>query len=141
MHTRQAAYGLHASRGEAITFSLNTNMTTEQIAHRLAEWVRQGQFSEARQELFAPDAISQEPDGTLCQGLEAMDQKQNQWQASFEALYGVSVSAPLVTADSFALAFAWDMAYKGQPRHTWHELGVFEVREGRVVREQFFYPR
>ena len=36
-------------------------MTTQQIAHRLAELCNQGQFEQAQKELFADDAVSIKP--------------------------------------------------------------------------------
>jgi len=38
-------------------------MTTEQIAARLAELCRQGQFEDAQKELYAENAVSIEPEG------------------------------------------------------------------------------
>ena len=114
-------------------------MTTHDIAQQLIQHCRELRFSEARRALFAPDAVSVEADGSTTQGLEALDAKQRQWQAGIEQLHGVEVSAPIVTPHYISIAFTWELTLKGQPRGGWSEIGLFQVKDGRVVREQFFY--
>ena len=109
------------------------------IANQLAEGCRQLKFMETRKKLFAENAISIEADGKPIAGLEALEAKNKTWQESIDKLYDLQISVPLVNGNFFSIAFTWDLAYKNQPRYIWHEIGLFQVKEGRVVREQFFY--
>lgn len=114
-------------------------MHIEHIALLLQELTGAQQFRQARQELYAPHAVSTEAEGKTYEGLQAIEAKHDNWHASIEAIHAVQASHPLINGQFFAIAFTWDMAYKGQPRHTWHEIGVFQVDNGKVVREVFYY--
>jgi hypothetical protein len=114
-------------------------MITEKIAQRIKALCAEKRFSEARQQLFAEDAVSVEADGTTRRGLHELEAKHTQWLESMTALHEVQVSEPLVNENRFAIGFTWDVTYHNQPRTMWHEIGVFHVKEGKVVHEQFFY--
>jgi hypothetical protein len=114
-------------------------MQIEHIALKLQELVSAQQFRQARQELYANDVASVEAEGKTYNGLQALEAKHDQWHASIETVYQVIASHPLVNGQFFAIAFTWDMTYKGQSRHAWHEIGIFQVRDGKVIRETFFY--
>ena len=77
-------------------------MNTQQIAARLTELCRQGQFEAAQKELFADDAVSIEPRETPdfpkeTRGLRAIIEKGHKFESMVENMHGVSASAPLVT--------------------------------------------
>ena len=76
-------------------------MNTQQIATRLAELCRQGQFEAAQKELFAEDAVSIEPHETPdfpkeTKGLPAIIEKGKKFGSMVEQIHGCNVSAPLV---------------------------------------------
>jgi hypothetical protein len=120
-------------------------MNTEQIAQRLVELCRKGEYEQAQRELYAQDAISIEmpglPDGALgdARGLEAIYEKGRKWAAGIEAVHASSVGEPVVAGHWFSLAFSMDMTFKGRGRMQIEEIGVYHVRDGKVVSEQFFY--
>jgi hypothetical protein len=114
-------------------------MTTHQIAARLIELCHAQQFSEARKTLYAADAISIEADNKAISGLAALDEKEKAWHGSIEQIHQIAISEPLVNGQFFSIAFTWDLTYKGQERGGWKEIGVFEVKDGKVVLEKFYY--
>jgi hypothetical protein len=122
-------------------------MTTQEVAQRLVELVRQGQFDQAQNELYAPHAVSIEPDHMTAQtgmpnkseGIEAIKGKGQHWNDSVEQFYGSTVSEPSVAGNYFTIAMSFDMQYKGQERRDDAEIAVYKVEDGKVVSEQFFY--
>jgi hypothetical protein len=117
-------------------------MTTSQIADRLVELCRQGAFDAAQRELYADDAISIEPDGTpmqVAEGLEAIQEKGRHFMASVQVMHGISISAPLVAGNFFSIAMTLDATFADRGRMAMDEICVYEVEDGKIVCEQFFY--
>lgn len=117
-------------------------MTTEQIAQRLVELCRMGEFETAQKELFADDAVSIEPWATPdfpkeTQGLEAIIEKGHKFSSMIEEVFGSSVSDPIVAGNSFALTFNMDVAMKGQERMNMNELCVYQVKDEKIISESF----
>ena len=120
-------------------------MNTEQIAKRLVELCRKGEYEQAQRELYAQDAVSIEmpgaPAGALgdAKGLGAIYEKGRKWAEGLEAVHASNVSDPIVAGNWFSTAFSMDMTFKGRGRTQIEEIGVYHVRDGKVVSEQFFY--
>ena len=55
-----------------------------------------------------------------------------------EKIYGTSVSDPLVTGNSIAFSLSIDATMKGGARSTMEELCVYQVKDGKIISEQFF---
>ena len=120
-------------------------MNTEAVAKRLVELCRQGKFEEAQNELYSNDAVSIEmeglPAGSIgnAKGLDAIREKGRQFNAGIEAVHGGSVSDPIVTGNWFSIVLTMDATFKGRGRVNMEEICVYQVRDGKIVREQFFY--
>ncbi|MCA1714833.1 MAG: nuclear transport factor 2 family protein, partial [Gammaproteobacteria bacterium] len=118
---------------------------TQQVAERLVQLCREGNYEQAQEELYAPDAVSIEMDGLPpgalgnAHGLDAIREKGRKWQESIEAIHGGSVGDPVVAGDWFSLPMAIDATYKGMGRMNMQEICVYRVRDGKIVHEQFFY--
>jgi hypothetical protein len=118
-------------------------MNNQQIAARLAELCGKGHFEAAQKELFAEDAVSIEPRATPdfpkeTKGLRAIIEKGHKFNSMVEQLHGCSVSAPLVAGNAIALALTMDVTMKGRGRVKLEEICAYEVRDGKIVSEQFF---
>ena len=118
-------------------------MTTEQIASRLAELCRQGQFQAAQEELFADNAVSIEPEATQSfaketKGLRAIIEKGHKWESMVEQVHGCSTSRPLVAGNAIAFTLTMDVTMKGRGRTKLEEICAYEVKDGKIVSEQFF---
>ena len=55
-----------------------------------------------------------------------------------EQTHGGSVSEPLVTDNSFAIVLGMDVTMKEGGRMDIKELCVYNVKDGKIVSEQFF---
>jgi ketosteroid isomerase-like protein len=120
-------------------------MNTQQIANRLVELCRRGQFSEAQEELYANDAVSLEPQGApsgplgSVRGLDAIRRKAKAFDEAHEKIHRVTVSEPLIAGNFFSVVMGLDATSKQQGRYSIEEVCVYQVRDGKIVLEQFFY--
>jgi|SRR5580700_7341910 hypothetical protein len=118
-------------------------MTTAQIASRLVEFCRRGDYDAAHKELYAVNAVSIEPDSTpetTVRGLAGLAEKSKMFADTFE-VHGGSISDPVVAGSFFSCAMTADVTdKKSGVRFTLEEICVFEVQDGKIVREQFFFP-
>ncbi|WP_298238492.1 nuclear transport factor 2 family protein [uncultured Algibacter sp.] len=117
-------------------------MTTQEVADKLVSYCRQGQYAEAIQELYAPNIVSVEPDGApvkICEGLEAVIAKGQQFQEMTEEIHGSVISDPIVADNFFACTMKMDVTFKGAPRTSMEEVCLYKVEGGKIVREEFFF--
>jgi|SRR5581483_5906299 hypothetical protein len=121
------------------------NMNTEAVAKRLVALCREFKYEQAQKELYADDAVSIEPEGLppgalgSVKGLKAIIEKGHQFNAMVENFHGGEVSDPVVTGNWFALTMTLDATFKGRGRTKMEEVCVYQVRNGKIVKEQFFY--
>lgn len=117
-------------------------MTTSEIANRLVELCRKGDYQTCYQELYNPQAQSIEADGSVVTGMEAFAAKGKEWSAGIQDWHGSEVGEPIVSGNFFSVPWNMTLTYKGQSEPTkFEELGVYQVKDGKVVREQFFYDQ
>lgn len=117
-------------------------MSTQEVANKLVELCRRGEWQQVHDELYHQDCESIEPAGTPwgnVKGMEAIAQKGQQWASSIEEFHGSEVSDPLVAGDYFTVRMKTDTTMKGMGRVQFEELCLYEVQDGKVVKEQFFY--
>ena len=117
-------------------------MKTEDIAKRLVALCREAKWEKAQRELFADNAVSIEPQATPMfaketSGLQAIVEKGHKFDAMVEKIHSLTVSEPLVATSSFACTMQLDITMKGQGRMNMSELCVYEVKDGKIVSEQF----
>ena len=117
-------------------------MTTAQVAKRLVELCRTGAWAQAQEELYDDNAESIEPAGTpweSVKGKKAIQEKAAQWFSSVEEVHGGEVSDPLVAGNFFSVRMMNDTTMKGMGRNQFEEICLYEVQDGKVIKEQFFY--
>lgn len=119
-------------------------MSTQQVANTLVQLCSQGKFDEAGAKLYSPDILSVEagaPPGQSreTKGLDAVKAKGEWWNANHE-VHSVKVEGPLVAGSHFAVTFKLDVTFKPQnKRFQMEEIGVYQVIDDKIVREEFFY--
>ncbi len=117
-------------------------MTTQEVAKRLVELCKTGDFETAQNELFANDAVSIEQHATPdfdkeTKGLDAIKKKGEKWASMVEEMHGNKVSEPVVADNSFACTIKMDVTMKGQGRMNMTELCIYKVKDGKIVSEEF----
>lgn len=121
-------------------------MTTQQVADRYYELATQNKWMEIWDELYSPECVNREPEHAAAQGvptetkgMEAIRAKSAARRAMIEELHAQFCSAPVVGAGFFSCSMGRDVTFKGKPRMKLDEVAVFEVKDGKIVLEQFFY--
>ena len=119
-------------------------MTTMDIANKLVELCRQGKNMESLNTLYADDAVSVEAGASEgmereAKGLAAIKAKGEWWVANHE-VHSANVSGPWPHDDRFIVGFDYDVTNKpSKNRFTMQEAGLYTVKNGKIVREEFFY--
>ncbi|OCX51871.1 hypothetical protein BEL04_17855 [Mucilaginibacter sp. PPCGB 2223] len=117
-------------------------MSTQEVANKLVQHCREGKFMEAIEDLYADNIESTEPmvnGGQAVTGKEAVIAKNNEWYASVEEVHSAQVSDPVVGGNYFSCAMDMDVTYKQHGRTQMSEICVYEVKDGKIVKDMFFY--
>jgi ketosteroid isomerase-like protein len=118
-------------------------MSTKEVANRFHEMAQKGQWNEIQEAFFADDAVSIEPEKSqglqTVKGKKAIQEKGKQFGEMVEEMHGGYSNEPIVTGNHFAVAMGMDVTFKGQGRVQMDEIAVYEVNDGKIVKEQFFY--
>jgi len=121
-------------------------MTTQEVANRYCELAKQNKWTEILDELCAGDLVNKEPEHvitrgiqTTTKGLEEIKAKGVANREKIEAIHSQHCSAPLVAGNFFTVELSRDITFKGRPRMNLEELAIFELRDGKIISEQFFY--
>jgi len=117
-------------------------MDTSEIAQRFAALCREGKHEEAANTFWSDDVVSIEAmEGPMArlEGRAAVKGKTEWWNANHE-VHGGETFGPYVNGNQFCLRFTIDVTPKqtGQ-RMQMEEVGLYTVRDGKVVEERFFY--
>ena len=118
-------------------------MTTQQIADRFHELAQKGEWNKIYDELYSADAESIEPANSVglpsVKGMTEILKKGKAWEATIEAMHGGYTGAPQVAGRYFSCNMGFDGTFKGAGRKQMDEIALYEVKEGKIVKEQFFY--
>jgi ketosteroid isomerase-like protein len=118
--------------------------STAAVANELVTLCRAGRNLDAIAKLYSPKIVSVEPVGNEAMpaemnGIDAVRQKNEWWQDNYD-VNSLEVNGPFVGGDQFAVQYVFDTTFKatGQ-RSTMTEMALYTVKDGKIVREQFFY--
>ena len=121
-------------------------MSAHEIGTKLVALVKEGKNAEAINELYAASIVSVEAGSPPGQdrakhGIDAVRAKHAWWQEN-HIIHSSEVHGPFPHGDDkFAVRYTYDITAKhmGDMRFTMEEIGVYQVTEDKVVREEFFY--
>ncbi|MEM9889006.1 MAG: SnoaL-like domain-containing protein [Bacteroidota bacterium] len=118
-------------------------MTTQQIAENVTALLRQGQFEMVYDDYFDAEKVRhiepQSPFFPDLTGVEALKEKDVQMQANIASVDGMEVGDPIVAKSHFALPYKMAITMKDGNKMELDEIIVYEVQDGKIVLEQFFY--
>ena len=118
-------------------------ITTQDVANRFNELAQSGQWDKIQSELFAGNAVSIEPPGSqglqTVEGMDAIREKGKRFNEMVEEMHGAYCTAPVVGGKFFSVGMGIDSTMKGMGRQKMDEVALYEVKDGKIVREQFFY--
>ncbi len=120
-------------------------MEMMQVARELVAGCREDRARDNLDRLYAPDAVSVEAvdpgQGRESRGLDAIKAKHDWWEGAME-MVKTQVSDPMPHGDDrFAVVFQSTVRSRDSGTLSeMEEVGIYTVAEGRIVREEFFYP-
>ncbi len=118
-------------------------MTTKEIASRLNELFQKSDYQTAQKELFADDATSTENNmqgkRETIKGKAAFAVKSQQFQSMLEQVYGGYSKEPFVFGNYIFIEMGMDVKMKNMDRRNMVEMAKYEVKDGKIISEEFFY--
>jgi hypothetical protein len=120
-----------------------TVLTTQKVAARFNELAQQEKWFEIQDELFADNVRSIDPPDSpymgYAEGKASVRKKGEDWVKNIEAAHGRHTTQPIIGSNHFAVGRNVDITVKGFGRIKIDEIMLYEVKDGQIVSEQFFY--
>lgn len=117
-------------------------MTTQALAQDFVELLKAGKHDEAGERYNADDIASYENmEGPMsaCSGKAAVKAKGEWWAANHE-VHEFTTEGPFLNGDQFAVRFHFDVTVKESgERRKMAEIGLYTVKNDKIVEERFFY--
>lgn len=118
-------------------------LTAEEVAARFNELAQQEKWFEIQDEFFSENVKSIDPPGSpylgYAEGKAAVRKKGEDFVKRIEAIHGAHTTEPVVGGNHFAVGREMDITVKGLGRIQINEVMLYEVKDGQIVSEQFFY--
>ena len=118
-------------------------MTTQEVAARFDELAQQEKWFEIQDELFADNVKSIDPPNSpyfkYAEGKAAVRKKGEDFVKRIEAVHRMYTTDPVVGGNHFAVGREMDITVQGLGRIQINEVMLYEVKDGQIVLEQFFY--
>jgi hypothetical protein len=117
-------------------------MNTEEVAKKVVELTRKQAWNEAVDLLYAEDIVSVEArtmDGSSAEtrGIKGVREKVDWWTNAME-IHSFKVNGPFVAHDRFVVQYDIDVTdTESKRRMQMSEVGVYTVKDGKIVREEF----
>ena len=115
-------------------------MNTQELAKAFTDMCAKGELEAAGKKFWSDDIVSREPmtgDMAELKGRKAVEGKTQWWNANHE-VHDLKVEGPYVHGDQFVVRFKLDVTPKGEKRIHLDEVGLYTVRNDRIVEESFF---
>ncbi len=117
-------------------------MNTEEVAAKLVDLCRKGEWMKAIDTLYASDIVSVEAHEmeNMPAEMRGIDQVRGktQWFMDNHEIHDSKVTGPFVARDTFVVKFDIDVTDKAsKERMQMSEVGIYTVKEGKVIREEF----
>ena len=126
-----------------MTQTNNKTMTTQEVAARFNELAREEKWFEIQDEFFADDARSIEPQGSpyfgYAEGKDAIRKKGKDFVSRITAVHKLFTTEPIVAGNHFAVGREKDITVEGHGRIQINQIMLYEVKDGKIVLEQFIY--
>jgi hypothetical protein len=119
-------------------------MTARDVGEKLVALCRNNQADQAMETLYDRDIVSVEavanPGGQReTRGLAGCIEKGRQFDKQFQ-IHGVRAEGPFPHDDRFAVFFQYDVTHRASgQRSSLDEVALYTVKNGKIVREEFFY--
>jgi len=119
-------------------------MTALDVGKKLVDLCRKGKNDEAIEQFYAKDIVSIEagaPPGMdkKTEGKEKVKAKSKWWAENHE-VHSAEIVGPFPNDDKFTTLYKIDVTFKPEKkRFKMEEICLYTVKNGQIVREEFFY--
>jgi ketosteroid isomerase-like protein len=117
-------------------------MTNAEAIKAFTDLLKAGKHEEAAERFNAPHIVSIEAmEGPMAriEGTAAVRAKSEWWYANHD-VHSVTTEGPFVNDDQFAVIFNMDLTVKATGQRTQgREVGLYTMKDGKVVEEKFYY--
>ena len=117
--------------------------TTGEVAARFNELAREEKWFEIQDDLFADNVRSIDPPNSpyfgYAEGKSPVRKKGEDFVKRIEAVHRAYTTEPIVSGNHFAEGREVDITVKGFGRIQINQIMLYEVKDGQIVLEQFFY--
>ena len=121
----------------------STVMTPQQVAERFNELAKQEKWFQIQDELFSDGVKSIEPPHSKylnnAEGKAVVRRKGEEWVKRIEGVHRTFTTEPVVAGNHFAVGRETDITVKDLGRVQREQIMLYEVRDGKIISEQFFY--
>jgi hypothetical protein len=118
-------------------------MTTQEVAARFDELAQQEKWFEIQDELFADNVRSVDPENSpyfgYAEGKAPVRKKGGEFVKKILEVHGAYTTHPVIAGNHFAVGRNMDITVEGFGRIKIEEIMLYEVQDGQIVLEQFFY--
>jgi len=123
--------------------TIEATLTTQQVADRFSQLAKKEAWFQIQDELFAENVKSIEPPTSPwlknAEGKAAVRKKGEGWVKRITAAHKRQTTEPIVGSNHFAVGREVDIEVEGIGRIQINQIMVYEVRNGEIISEQFFY--
>lgn len=112
-----------------------------EVGKDIVSMFNRGQMAEIEGKYWSPDVASIEGLGVNLGwfGQKAVREKNAGWMAD-HVIHGAAAEGPFVGSSGFAIRFKMDVETKSTgKREMMDEVGVYQLHNGKIVREEFMY--
>jgi len=122
---------------------MTTTMTTQEVAAHFNDLAQQEKWFEIQDELFADNVRSIDPPNSpyfgYAEGKLPVRKKGEDFVKRIEAVHKLHSTEPIVSGNHFAVGREVDITVKEHGRIQINQIMMYEVKDGQIVLEQFFY--
>ena len=117
--------------------------TIHEIAARFNELAQQEKWFEIQDELFSDDVKSIDPTNSpymgYAEGKANVRIKGEDFIKKIKDFHGARTTQPIIGGNHFAVGREMDVTVQGHGRVQINEIMLYEVKDGKIISEQFFY--
>ena len=114
-------------------------MSIRENVEELIELVQRGEFLEAIEKFYAPEASMQENTQPPRLGLPALLDGERKALARFKILHAHRAESYLVDGNRTAINWIFEITEQSGKRYLLDEIAYQEWKDGKIVRERFYY--
>ena len=122
---------------------LTNKLTIEEIAERFNELAQQEKWFEIQDELFSENVRSIDPSNSpyfgYAESKAPVRKKGEEFVKNVVAAHRRFTTEPVVAGNHFAVGREVDITHRVHGRIQINEIMLYEVKDGQIVLEQFFY--